>query len=168
MPKYMANGVQTPEYTHTHTEANVTSLVADLATLTAADLARQVVYKYTYDFAVLGGATGTIVLTATSGAIPDKFVIQNVLVDVRTVLDSATHVATVALATPQAANDLVVAAIVAGAPWSSTGRKVTIPLLGTIATWIKATAARSPAIVVAVEALTQGVFDVYVQGVQGA
>lgn len=120
--------------------------------------------KFVYDFSVLGGATGSIVLTTPDGVIPANFVVQNAWIDVLTAPDSATHLSTFALTSGEGAGDLVVAALVSGAPWSTAGRKVTIPLLGTIATWIKTTVQRSPAVVVAVEALTAGKFNLFVEG----
>jgi hypothetical protein len=56
-----------------------------------------------------------------------------------------------------AANDTINAASVAGAPWSSTGRKDVIPD-STGSTALKTTAASYPTMVVAVEDLDAGVF----------
>lgn len=156
MPFYPGNAVPSLSTVGT------TGAYSDLTGIPAALAFRA--YKYVYDFSVLGGASGTIVLTAPDGALPDKFVIQNAYLDILTVPDSAAHTATVAVTTGQGAGDLVVAAQVNGAPWSSLGQKVTIPLLGTISTWIKTTAARSPAIVVATQNLTQGKFNLFIEG----
>lgn len=123
----------------------------------------KVTYKFTYDFAVLGGAASTIALTAADGVLPNNYVIQNVFIDVVTGLTGGAG-STVALTTGQAANDLVVATVAAGAPWSTAGIKATLVLLGTIATLIKTTSTRSPAIVVAVTALTAGKFNVFFEG----
>lgn len=120
-------------------------------------------YQFVYDFSVLGGATGTIPLTASDGALPNNFVVQNVLVDMITGLIGGVG-STVALTTGQTVNDLVAATVVAGAPWSTTGLKATLVLMGTIATLIKTTSTRSPAIVVAVNALTAGKFNVFIEG----
>lgn len=120
-------------------------------------------YQFTYDFTVNGGATGSIPLTQINGPLPNNFVIQNVCMDVITGLTGGAG-ATGAVTSGQTANDLVIATIVAGAPFSTTGLKITIPLLGTIATWIKTTAQRSPALVVAVNAFTAGKFNIFVEG----
>lgn len=121
------------------------------------------VYGFVYDFTVLGGATGSIALTQINGPLPNNFIIQNACLDVVTGLTGGAG-ATGAVTSGQAANDLVIATIVAGAPFSTTGPKITIPLLGTIATWIKTTAQRSPALVVAVNAFTAGKFNLFVEG----
>ena len=120
-------------------------------------------YRFSYDFATLGGAAGTITLTQNDGPLPDDFIVQNVFIDVITPLASG-GAATGALTTGQSAGDLVAATAVSGAPWSTTGQKITLPLLGTIATWIKMTAERDPALVVATAALTAGAFNVFVEG----
>lgn len=122
------------------------------------------IYKFIYDFSVLGGATGSIPLTQTDGPLPASFVVQNVFIDVLSGLTGGVG-ATGAITTGQAAGDLVIATIVAGAPFSTTGLKVTVSLLGTIATWVKTTAERSPALVIAVNAVTAGKFNLMVEGV---
>lgn len=120
-------------------------------------------FMFSYDFATLGGGTGTIDLTAHDGPLPDDFIIQNAFIDVITPLTSG-GAATGALTTGQGAGDLVAATAVAGAPWSSTGQKVTIPLLGTIGTWIKTTDERDPALVIATADLTAGAFNLLIEG----
>lgn len=125
------------------------------------------VYQYTYDFAVNGGLQGSIPLTQINGALPDKFIAQNVIVDEITPLASG-GLALIALTTGQSAGDLVVASAVGGAPWSSAGLKATLILLGTIASQIKMTAARTPAIVVSIADLNAGKFSLLVEGFQGS
>ena len=120
-------------------------------------------FQFVYDFSVLGGAVGSIPLTQTNGPLPNNFVIQNAFVDVITGLTGGVG-ATGAVTTGQGAGDLVIATVIAGAPFSTTGPKITIALLGTIATWIKTTAQRSPALVVAVNAVTAGKFNLFVEG----
>lgn len=120
-------------------------------------------YKYTYDFGILGGATGTIALTAAGSALPNNFVINEAWFDVITVLAGGAG-ATAALTSGEAADDLVAATVATGAPWSTTGRKATLVVIGTIASWIKTTGIRSPALVVAVNALTQGKFNLFING----
>jgi hypothetical protein len=121
------------------------------------------VYKFVYDFAVNGGAAGTIPLTQINGVLPTNFIVQNAFIDIITPLGSA-GLALAALTSGQGAGDLVVATAFRGAPFSSTGPKVTIPLLGTILTWIKMTGNRSPALVVSIADLNAGKFNLFVEG----
>jgi len=121
------------------------------------------IFQFVYSFADLGGATGSIPLTQINGPIPNNFIVQNAFVDVISGFTGGAG-STGALTTGQGAGDLVIATVIAGAPFSTTGPKVTIPLFGTIATWIKATADRSPALVVAVNAVTAGKFNLFVEG----
>jgi len=109
-----------------------------------------------YDFAVDGGVAGTITLRSNDGPIPNGSYVLGGIVDVATLLTGTG--ATVAVQV-EAANDTVNAAAISGAPWSSTGLKSVIPVF-TGATALKATADRSPAIVVAVANLTAGKFTV--------
>lgn len=125
------------------------------------------VFQFVYDFSVLGGAQGTINLTQINGALPNKFVVQNVIVDVVTALGSG-GAALAALTTGQSAGDLQAATVVAGAPWSSAGMKATTILLGTIATQVKMTATRTPALVVTVADLNAGLINVFVEGFQSS
>lgn len=118
-------------------------------------------FKYQYDFAIDGGATGTI--TLRGDPMPSTFIIQNAELDVITLLAGGAG-ATGAVSTGQGAGDLVAATIVAGAPFSTTGLKITIALLGTIATQIKLTAQRAPTFAIAVNALTQGKFNLFIEG----
>jgi len=121
------------------------------------------IYQFVYSFADLGGATGSIPLTQINGPLPNNFVVQNAFIDVISGLTGGAG-STGALTTGQSAGDLVIATVIAGAPFSTTGPKVTVPLLGTIATWIKTSAQRSPALVVAVNAVTAGKFNLWVEG----
>lgn len=119
--------------------------------------------QFVFDYAVLGGAQGTIPLTALNGALPNNFVVQNAILDILTPLTSG-GLATAAVTTGQGAGDLVAATLISGAPFASTGLKATAVLMGTVATLIKATAQRSPAIVVAVADLTAGKFNLFIEG----
>lgn len=117
-----------------------------------------------YDFAVDGGAVGTIVLRSAPGdsngnEIPAGSVILGGYIEVDTALTSG-GAATVAV-TAESAGDLQTAAAVSGDPWSSTGRKDITPDMTGSAT-IKTTARRSIAITVAAAALTAGKFRVVV------
>ena len=77
-----------------------------------------------YDFAVDGGAVGTITLRGggvLGGGFPSGAVVVNGYIEVDTVLTSG-GAATVAVGS-EATGDIQAAAVVTGAPWSTTGRK---------------------------------------------
>lgn len=109
-----------------------------------------------YDFAVDGGAVGDIDLTSTA-QIPANAVVMGGFVEVDTAITSGGS-ATVAVKV-EAANDIINAAAIGGAPWSTTGRKSVIPVF-TGASTVKTTAARKITATVATAALTAGAFDV--------
>lgn len=111
-----------------------------------------------YSFAVDGGAVSAIPLRSNDGAIPAGSYIVGGYVDVTTLATSAGSTATIALSV-EGANDIVTAAAVSGAPWSSTGRKDIIPD-STGSTAVKTTVDRAPTTTIAVEAVTAGVFTV--------
>lgn len=108
-----------------------------------------------FSFAVDGG-TGAVVMRSNDGAIPSGSYIVGGFVDVTTAGNSADDTATIALHV-EGANDLVSAAAVSGAPWSTTGRKDIIPD-STGSTAIKLTADRSPTATIAVQDIDAGVF----------
>jgi hypothetical protein len=110
-------------------------------------------YKGEYDFAVDGGAIGTIILRSEDGPIPSSSYVLGGFLEIDTLFTTGTA-ATAAL-TVQAANDLVSATIVSGAPYSTTGIKAIIPVF-TAATIIKTTASRAPSIVIATGTITAG------------
>lgn len=110
----------------------------------------------TYSFAVQGGAIGSIVLGGDS-AIPAGATILGGYLDV-TVVPTSGGAATVAIQV-EGAGDIVAAAAIAGAPWSTTGRKSVVPSF-TGATSVRTTAARQVTAVVATAALTAGAFSV--------
>jgi hypothetical protein len=110
-----------------------------------------------YDFAVDGGGVGTIAITGAE-KIPANAIILGGVVEVDTVPTSGGS-ATIAIQV-EGANDTVNAAAISGAPWSSTGRKSTIPAF-TGATSLKTTAARDISLVIGTAALTAGVIDVF-------
>jgi len=128
-------------------------------------MSRAIGRMFSYSYATQGGAQGTIKLRQPYGPLPSGFIIQNAFIHVDTALGSA-GAATAALTSGESANDIVSATVVAGAPWSSTGNKVTIPLQGTIATWITLTAAREPSLVIATADLNGGAFYLYIMGVE--
>lgn len=111
-------------------------------------------YKGEYAFATDGGAVSSITLRSEDGPIPSGSVILGGYLEIDTPFTSG-GAATVAV-TAESAGDLLAAAVVSGAPWSTTGRKSIIPVF-TGATTVKTTASRAPVFTVAVAALTAGV-----------
>lgn len=107
-----------------------------------------------YDFAVDGGAVGTIKISADK--IPVNAIILGGLVEVDTAVVGAG--ASVAVQV-ESAGDIVAAAAVSGAPWSTTGRKSVIPVF-TGASSVKTTAARDINVVISAAVLTAGQVDV--------
>ncbi len=120
---------------------------------TASDLK---VARGRYNFATDGGVQGDIDLTA-SAQIPANAYILFGFVEVDTVPTSGGS-ATVAVKV-EGAGDIVAAAAISGAPWSTTGRKSVIPV-ATGATSVKTTAARKVVATVGTADLTAGAFDV--------
>lgn len=112
----------------------------------------------TYNFAAQGGAIGSIVLAGDS-AIPAGATIVGGYLDVVTPPTSG-GAATIAIQV-EGAGDVVAAAAVAGAPWSTTGRKSVVPAF-TGATSVRTTAVRQVTAVVATAVLTAGAFNVVV------
>lgn len=108
-----------------------------------------------YDFSVDGGAVGAITISAEQ--IPAGAYITHGYVEVDTACTSGAS-GTLAISV-EAANDIVNAAAVSGAPWSTTGFKSVIPV-ATGATAVKTTAARSIVATIGTGALTAGVVDV--------
>lgn len=123
---------------------------------------RTKVFVGEYDFAVDGGAVSTITLRgsgALGSQLPAGCVITGGYVEVDTAVTSG-GAATVAIQA-EGAGDLVAAAAVSGAPWSTTGRKSIVPA-ATGATSVKTSTARTLSAVVATAALTAGKFRVVV------
>jgi hypothetical protein len=116
------------------------------------------VAKFSYDFAARGGAAGDIVLNGEP--LPKGAIVWDGMVDVVTAIVGAG--ATCALTTAQSANDLITAAAVAGAPWSTTGSKAIVPV-GDHTNSIKMTAERAPKLVISGADLTAGKFDLYIE-----
>lgn len=108
-----------------------------------------------YSFAVDGGAVSTIALIG-GAPIPSGTIILGGFLEVTTAVVGAG--ASVAI-TVESAGDIVAAAAVSGAPWSTTGRKSIVPAF-TGATSIKTTAARDISAVITAAVLTAGVFKV--------
>lgn len=109
-----------------------------------------------YSFATDGGAQGDINLTAQA-LIPPNAIILGGFIEVDTAITSGGS-ATVAVKV-EGGGDILAAAAIGGAPWSTTGRKSVIPVF-TGATTVKTTAARRIVATVATADLTAGAFDV--------
>jgi hypothetical protein len=110
----------------------------------------------TYSFASQGGVVGSIPLVGDAG-IPSGATVVGGYLEVVTPPTSG-GAATLAVQV-EGAGDIVAAAVVTGAPWSTTGRKSIVPAF-TGATTVRTTAARQVTAVVAVAALTAGAFNV--------
>lgn len=108
-----------------------------------------------YNFATDGGAVSTIDLLPTP-SIPAGSYIVGGFMEVDTIV--AGSGASVAV-NVESAGDLVAAAAVSGAPWSTTGIKAIVPVF-TAATLVKTTAARKVTATVTAAVLTAGAFDV--------
>lgn len=109
-----------------------------------------------YDFAVDGGAIGSITLRPTGGydgVIPAGSVILGGYLEIDTGFTTGSA-ATLAI-TAEAAGDIIAATVVSGAPYSTTGRKSLIPQ-GPGATSVKTTVARSLVATIAVGTITAG------------
>lgn len=111
-----------------------------------------------YSFAVDGGATGDIPLTAET-IVPSGAIVLGGFIELTTALASGGS-ATVALKVEGAA-DLLAATAFDNAIWANVGRKSIIPVF-TGATTVKTTAARKLQATVAAAALTAGAFDLTV------
>lgn len=121
-----------------------------------ADLGRGILTaRGRYDFAVDGGAVGSIDIS--TAAIPAGSIILGGFAEVDTAVTSGGS-GTLAISV-EGANDIITAAAVSGAPWSTTGRKSVVPAF-TGATSVKTTAARKIKAVIATADLTAGVVDV--------
>ncbi len=113
--------------------------------------------KWTYDFAVQGGVVGSLILTGV--ALPAKAVVFGGMMEVITPVTGGA-LSTGALQI-EAANDLINAIIVAGAPWSTAGRKALIPVWTAASAVITSVATRKPTAVAAVTDWTAGKFNVF-------
>lgn len=111
-----------------------------------------------YDFAVDGGAISTITLRGGAGdaqgnELPNGSVVEGGYIEVLTGFTTGTG-ATASLDS-EAAGDLQAAAVVSGAPWSTTGRKSITPAF-TGATTVKTSAKRNLTLTVATGTITAG------------
>jgi len=117
------------------------------------------VAKFSYDFDAQGGVKGDITLAGTP--LPDNAIVWDGVVDVITPLTGGGS-ATAAVTTAQSANDLITAADVTGAPWSTAGSKALVPV-GDASNSIKMTAERAPKLVIGTAALTAGKFNLFIE-----
>jgi hypothetical protein len=110
-----------------------------------------------YDFAVHGGAAGSIAI----GNLPIGTVILGGYMLVGTALTGAG--ASVGI-TAEGAGDIVAVAAISGAPWSTTGKKAIIPKRNTPeSTSITTTAARDILFVISGADLTAGVVTLFLE-----
>lgn len=121
-------------------------------------------YRADYSFAADGGAVGTIALSGTTG-IPSGAAILSAYINVTTVPTSG-GAATIAVQI-ESAGDVQAAAAISGAPWSTTGVKLSSARTRAAAP-IVTTADRDVSAVIAAAALTAGAFSVYVEYLEAA
>lgn len=118
------------------------------------------VLKLQYDFATLGGAVGSYTLKDENGdtpILPINAIITQGYLDIITACVSTSNDGTIAL-TANSAGDLL-AAVDAD---TKSGVSALIPV-GTAATMVKCTAARSIVLAIATHALTAGKFNVFIE-----
>lgn len=108
----------------------------------------------TYDFAVQGGAISTIDLGV--GLSKGCVVVGGFMRVLTAVLGTGASVA-VQL---EAADDIIAAAAISGAPWSTTGLKAIVPVF-TAATMKETTVDRNISVVITAAVLTAGKFEVH-------
>lgn len=116
------------------------------------------VAKFSYDFSKQGGTEGDITLAGEP--LPKNAIVWDGVVDVITPLEGVG--ATAAVSTSQSADDLIAAAAISGAPWSTAGSKALVPV-GDAANSIKMTAERAPKLVIASADLTAGKFNLFIE-----
>ena len=122
------------------------------------------VARCVYDLGTAGNRT--VGAHGTGVTIPIHAIIVGGFLDVNTAITGEAS-ATLALHV-QAANDIVSAAAVSGAPWSTIGRKAIVPKANTPeSTSVKTTAAREITFTVAVDALLTGKVTGYLYFVEG-
>jgi hypothetical protein len=116
-----------------------------------------------YDFATDGGAISTIVLRCNGGSVGPELPAGSIIIGGHIEIDTALTsggAATVGV-NSEAAGDLLAPITVAGAPWSTTGRKSIIPAFTGVTT-VKTTVSRTLAITISAFVLTAGKFRVVV------
>jgi hypothetical protein len=128
------------------------------------------VARFTYDTAAKdsAGANNTTVAAHGMGVtLPNNAIVVGGFVDVNTAFTSGGSTAQIAIKV-ESANDIISAAAVSGAPYSTIGRKAIVPKANTPeSTGVKTTAAREITCTVTVEALTAGKLTGYLYYVEG-
>jgi hypothetical protein len=129
------------------------------------------VARFEFDAAGVDSAGVSNKTTAAHGTgvfLPIHAIVVGGFVDVNTKFDSdATDAGTIAISV-QAANDIISAAAVSGAPYSTVGRKAIIPKANTPeSTSVKTTAEREITCTVAIEALLSGKLTGYLYFLDG-
>jgi hypothetical protein len=123
------------------------------------------VAKFTFDAGI--AANRTVAAHGLGVTIPQYGIVVGGFVDVNTLFHSTDDTATIALKV-ESANDIITAAAVSGAPWSSIGRKAIVPKANTPeSTSIKTTVAREITATVAVQALLSGKLTGYLYYLEG-
>lgn len=129
------------------------------------------VARFTFDTAGLdsaGVSNTTVAAHPTGVTLPIHAIVVGGFVDVNTAFTSQnTNNATIAIKV-ESANDIISAAAVSGAPYSTIGRKAIVPKANTPeSTSVKATAAREITCTVATSILTAGKLTGYIYYVEG-
>ena len=129
------------------------------------------VARFTFDTAgedSAGAANTTVAAPGTGVTLPIHALVVGGFVDVNTAFTSEnTNNGTIAIKV-EGANDIISAAAVSGAPYSTIGRKAIVPKANTPeSTSVKATAAREITCTVAVSALTAGKLTGYLYYIEG-
>ncbi len=139
-----------------------TGLVTNYA---AAGLHTMRVAKFIYDFSVDGAGSGGHPRTITPASSP-TFPIGALIMDgIMEVITPPTGATNLSVGT-QAAGDIIADAAISGAPWSTAGRKLIVPV-NSVATIVKiATTAKQVSIISTVAALTAGKFNIFLRYVQ--
>jgi len=122
-----------------------------------------------FDFDCATAANRPIGAHGTGVILPANAIVVGGFVDVNTKFDSdASDAGTIAISV-QAANDIISAAAVSGAPYSTIGRKAIVPKANTPeSTSVKTSAAKEITCTVAVEPLLTGKLTGYLYYVEGA
>lgn len=122
------------------------------------------VARFVYDLGV--AANRTVAAHGVGVTIPAHAIIVGGFVDVNTAITGDTN-ATLALSV-EGANDIISAAAVSGAPWSTIGRKAIVPKANTPeSTSVKTTVAREITATVGTAALLTGKLTGYLYYVEG-
>lgn len=155
-------------YQNTNTNASPTWTLLSPTTGASADgLGALGVARTTFNPTATAGDR-TIGAHASALTIPISAVIVGGFVQVNTAFDSSDHTGTLAV-NVESANDIISAAAISGAPWSTIGQKAIVPKANTPeSTGIVLTAARAITFTVATKALTVGKATAFLYYVVGA